>query len=185
MSTPLAVALALAPIVILNLHILWLLVRRPDGIAIASFVAAWLMLAIGTKALKPSLPVTAVWLPLLYPYALLGLAAVLLLLVRLRRPVGLALSRFFSPPAHDGLHSLLVAAVLGHIALGLLSFYSRGTMTAYLFAPPLLSLCVLTYSYLIRLCQYRRAHRPLGLLPVLLLTCGVPLGIIGMAQLHA
>lgn len=185
MNTPLAVALSLAPIVILNMHILWLLVRQLDGIAIASFTAAWLMLAIGAKALRPSLPATAVWLPLLYPYALLGLAAVLILLIRLRRPVGRTLTRFFSPPAHDGLHSLLVAAVLGHIALGLLAFYSRGAATAYLFAPPLLSLCILAYSYLIRLYQYRRARRPLGLLPVLLLTCGVPLGVIGLAQLHA
>ncbi|MFO1235234.1 MAG: hypothetical protein U1E47_09410 [Rivihabitans pingtungensis] len=53
----------------------WRVVRSGDGVALAMLIASWFMLAIGFKLLRPSLAVSALWLPCFYPYLWQGVFA--------------------------------------------------------------------------------------------------------------
>jgi hypothetical protein len=59
------------------LHALWRVMCSGSGVAVAAVGAGYLITAILSRAALPSLAGVALWLPLLYPYAWMGVSALL------------------------------------------------------------------------------------------------------------
>lgn len=159
----LLVAAALLPLVLVHLHALWLMVSRRDGIAIACSLAAWLGLALLFKASRPSMPLAAVWLPGLYPYALLGISAVFWSLSRAQGNTAREKWNWLLSPARpDGPHALFLSVLIGHAGFAVLALWARPALLAYLYAPSATALCFLCYFLILGAYQSRRHGRRLG-----------------------
>ena len=176
-----AVLLALLPIAAVNLYLLWWLIVRQDAQITASVLAGWLILALASKAMRPEQALVPVWLPFLYPYVWLGLAAVLWMLMAGRQSGGRVAARF-APAAHDGLQAVMVAALLLHASLAMALLVASPLARLYVFSPSLLCLLLLACTFIVRLYQLRRGPRPLGGLFVLVVCAGLPALVVGAAR---
>ena len=101
------------------------------GVALAMLIASWFMLAIGFKLLRPSLAVSALWLPCFYPYLWQGVFAGGWLLCR---PDPLAL------PARQVLASDALALALGHLGVLAGGLFSQDIRHAYWYRPAAMTL---------------------------------------------
>lgn len=127
----------------------WRVLRSGDGLALAILIASWFMLAIGFKLLRPSLAVSALWLPCFYPYLWQGMFASGWLLCR---PDPLAL------PARQVLASDALALALGHLGVLAGGLFSQDIRHAYWYRPAAMTLVFWLASLLLQL--YRvRSHR--------------------------
>ncbi len=127
----------------------WRVLRSGDGLALAMLIASWFALAIGFKLLRPSLAVSALWLPCFYPYLWQGVFAGGWLLCR---PDPLAL------PARQVLASDALALALGHLGVLAGGLFSQDIRHAYWYRPAAMTLVFWLASLLLQL--YRvRSHR--------------------------
>lgn len=178
MSPTLSSALLLLPLVLYTLHALWRLIASDNLPAALSFVLSYLGLGLLCRLALPTLPMVPVWLPLLYPYAWVGVSALLLAVATLRRNRhGLRLEGV--PPL---LNVYLLSQLCLHAGLLLLTpLLSGRPAQAYAMLPPL----VAAGAYLIyRLCLWltrRQGH--FSWLAVLVATLAAPLLLGWMAEL--
>lgn len=116
------------------LHALWRVIRSGSGPALAAVGAGYLIMAILGKAALPSLENVALWLPLLYPYAWMGVSALLWAMAR----VGPGQQDFRGRHAELAIyfHSQL-ALHLGTLLLSVLMPWQPCWL--YLFFPPLVA----------------------------------------------
>lgn len=127
----------------------WRVVRSGDGVALAMLIASWFMLAIGFKLLRPSLAVSALWLPCFYPYLWQGVFAGGWLLCR---PDPLAL------PARQPARPDDPAPGPAHRWPALGGLFSQDIRHAYWYRPAAMTLVFWLASLLLQL--YRvRSHR--------------------------
>lgn len=118
------------------LHALWRVIRSGSGAALAAVGAGYLIMAILSKAALPSLENVAIWLPLLYPYAWMGVSALLWTLGRIR--LGFGRTDFHGRPTELAIyfHSQL-ALHLGTLLLSVLMSWQPWWL--YVFFPPLMA----------------------------------------------
>lgn len=171
--------LLLATPLLYLLHALWTVVASGRGTVAACFVAGYLGVALLFRSALPSLVMVPVWLPLLYPYAWLGLAALLWSLPTLRvSRHGLAF-----PGEPSRVAACFLAVLLLHVGVLLFSpvLYGR-PLAAYMLLPPFVApCCYLLYRAV--LSHFRRNGSPrLGWLPLLGLTVLGPVLLAMSAQ---
>lgn len=116
-------------------HALWRVIRSGSGEALAVLGAGYLIVAILSKAALPSLANVALWLPLLYPYAWMGVSGVLWAIGRLRAGWGSSAAPDRPAELVAYFHSQ-VALNLGALLLSLVMPWQSWWL--YLFFPPLM-----------------------------------------------
>ena len=124
------------------LHILWRQIAARSPVALAAFVAAYFLLAAMIRLAEPYHPLRPVWLPLVYSYAWLAVAAAIWL------PATARASR-------SGLHfpgepPRITALLLSQLTLGLgclltSPFMDWRPLAAYIMLPPM----IVVISYLL------------------------------------
>ncbi|MDN0076865.1 hypothetical protein QU481_18635 [Crenobacter sp. SG2303] len=122
------------------LHGLWRVLVSGSGVAAASLAASYWLIAIPFKLMLPDLPLTPIWLPFLYPYALMAMAA-LLWLVCYGRFSRLGISFPEAPPLLSAYFLAQLTMLVGFVVLAWL--FSWRTLLAYGTLPPLL--CGMSY----------------------------------------
>jgi len=130
----------LSVIALFLLHGLWRVLASGSGVAAAGLFASYWLIAIPVKLMLPDLPLTPIWLPFVYPYALMALAALLWLLCygKLSRR-GISFPEV--PPLLSAYFLAQLTVLVGFVALAWL--FSWRTLLAYSTLPPLL--CGMSY----------------------------------------
>jgi hypothetical protein len=137
---PIATVILLLVVALFLLHGLWRVLASCIGVAVAGLAGSYWLIAIPVKLLLPNLPLTPIWLPFLYPYALMAVAALLWLLCygRLSRR-GISFPE--APPLLSAYFLAQLTVLFGFVVLAWL--FSWRTLLAYSTLPPLL--CGMSY----------------------------------------